>query len=480
MIKKSFIKIICLLIIIGLNWAGLLAVGQTFAYFVDNEDSNANLYQAGVLDFSLSSLADFSPSNLTPCRSVSRDISIVNNGNIFKYTVRATEFSGDLCGNLNLAANLDGVEKYTGSLTTFNHGPVEFSGPEDWNFVVSLNSNDLSLQNKSCQFKFVFEGWQTNLLDSSSGFSDTEEITNTVATGDWLPQVTVIYPNGGEIWYIVPPAHVHDGFGRYKITWEATSPVYNQDELLIDIWFCKESGANCFYQIADNTENDGSYWWTVPYESRFVTHKGRIKIVATDPCSFSGEDMSDADFCPPMLTEAQVLEMLALMTEPPEEPAPEESIEEEVVDEIVEEEPIVEEPIVEGEPTEEEVTTEENQEEGGIIEEINETIDEVINEIVEEIMPDEPADEEISTEETPVIDETAVIEETPVVEETVIEQAPATEEQPMIAPDNTNSNSTPTPESGGDTSGSDDGGSGNSIDGGSGGEMGTIEAPISE
>jgi len=127
-----------------------------------------------------------------------------------------------------------------------------------------------------------------------------------------------------------------------------------------------------------------------------------------------------------MLTEAQVLEMLALMTEPPEEPAPEESIEEEVVDEIVEEEPIIEEPIVEGEPTEEEVTTEENQE-GGIIEEINEIIDEVIDEIVEEIMPDEEIGEEVIEEtEAPVIDETQVIEEAPTDETSTVEEQAVT------------------------------------------------------
>jgi len=49
--KKSIIKIICFLIIIGLSWAGLSAIGRTFAYFNDNENSSENTFQAGTWDF---------------------------------------------------------------------------------------------------------------------------------------------------------------------------------------------------------------------------------------------------------------------------------------------------------------------------------------------------------------------------------------------------------------------------------------------
>jgi hypothetical protein len=59
------------------------------------------------------------------------------------------------------------------------------------------------LQNKSCQFKFVFDGWQTDFATGSNGFTDTEFIMSTIATGDWMPDVTVTYPNGGEVWYMV-------------------------------------------------------------------------------------------------------------------------------------------------------------------------------------------------------------------------------------------------------------------------------------
>ena len=53
MIKKSVSKILVVLILIGLNWTGISAIGQTIAYFNDNENSNNNLFQATMFDFSV-------------------------------------------------------------------------------------------------------------------------------------------------------------------------------------------------------------------------------------------------------------------------------------------------------------------------------------------------------------------------------------------------------------------------------------------
>jgi hypothetical protein len=60
--------------------------------------------------------------------------------------------------------------------------PNIFYGPDEHWFYFSITypSEALELTGKQCQFKFAFNGWQTNLLDSSSGFSDTEEIYSTL------------------------------------------------------------------------------------------------------------------------------------------------------------------------------------------------------------------------------------------------------------------------------------------------------------
>ena len=51
--KRSFLKIVSLFLIIGLNYSGIFAVGKTAAHFNDREASPNNLFNATKLDFSL-------------------------------------------------------------------------------------------------------------------------------------------------------------------------------------------------------------------------------------------------------------------------------------------------------------------------------------------------------------------------------------------------------------------------------------------
>ena len=310
-VKNSILKIIVFSIIIGLNWTGILAVGKTLAYFSDTESSNANITVAA-LDFSVPSnpAPDFSP-DITPVQNSFRTINLENNGNLdFEYEVRVEDVVGDLCGYLTLQDDLTGD---VWLLNDFVSATTTFSEKLSWTFTAQLTNNNESLQNQTCNFNFVFDGWQPELCEPNSGFSDNEEIANVITSGVWSPEVTVIYPNGGEIWYLVPPGYAYPGFGQYELLWEAVSPIYDGLQLAIDIWFCKESGANCFHQIVSGTENDGSYWWTLPYESDFMTDEARIKVVATDPGGLTGEDMSDVDFCPPMLTMDDLADLEELM-----------------------------------------------------------------------------------------------------------------------------------------------------------------------
>ena len=53
------------MLIIGLNWTGLLAIGQTLASFNDTENSVENVLAVGTLNFSLSTTTDDFV-NLTP------------------------------------------------------------------------------------------------------------------------------------------------------------------------------------------------------------------------------------------------------------------------------------------------------------------------------------------------------------------------------------------------------------------------------
>lgn len=237
---KSFIKILSILLIIGLNWTGLSTVGKTFAYFSDTENSNANTYQTGALDFSLrSGQSNFTPLdtalNMNPGDSVARDIYINNlpNSLPLKHSVSYSLIDGDedFCGQLQLKiwynhyfgpvsggyANRDMRLKHNGPLNSLTdltdidfiipHPDDQFDtdssdGTEQWfyyNIVMPAGIDD-SYQGESCHFNFVFKGWQDNVANyGDGGFSDIEEIENTIKAGYWNPPVVLneFLPNAG-------------------------------------------------------------------------------------------------------------------------------------------------------------------------------------------------------------------------------------------------------------------------------------------
>jgi predicted ribosomally synthesized peptide with SipW-like signal peptide len=224
--KKSISKIITLLIVFGFIQAGIFDIGNTNAYFSDTEDSNGNIYQAGTLDLSLrSGQSNFVPleiaNDMGPGDSVARDIYIKKEGSLsFQYDVHSESVS-DNCDlefynllelkvwyNWHNDAGKQMDLKYDGLLKDFelmtdpdlqipNIHPYYtngFYGPnEHWfYFNISYPSKASELTGKQCQFKFVFEGWQTNLSDSSFGFSDNEEIYSTLTDSIFVEEELLI------------------------------------------------------------------------------------------------------------------------------------------------------------------------------------------------------------------------------------------------------------------------------------------------
>jgi len=237
MICNSIIKIISLLLIIGLNWTGILAIGQidqTLAYFNDSEDSQSNSLVISTLDFHLYSDSDFSPL-VTLNQSASRAIDVVNDGSLgFRYTVYASNFSGDMdfCNALQLTANLDsGDPEYTGNLTGFTYNTGEFADPENWQFTAFLPEDAPdALENKTCSFKFIFEGVQ---LGECAGFSDIEEIENTINSGQWI---IIEEMKINKVYYNVDREHGRE----YDNEW---IEVYNPNDFPVDIsgWLIEDN-----------------------------------------------------------------------------------------------------------------------------------------------------------------------------------------------------------------------------------------------
>lgn len=200
---KTAIKVILLLIILGLCWNEFLVVLEISAYYNDSETSSGSRYSAGILDFYLTA-NEWTPakivSEMLPGDTVIREISVINEGNLaFQYIVKTQIVEGsdkDFCDILTLKAQLEGTVIYSNGLKDFNleNSPILISGDrDDWNLRVNL-PKDISheLQGKSCQFKFVFDGWQDNLKEK--GFSDTEEMENILESGFWISYTSEYSP----------------------------------------------------------------------------------------------------------------------------------------------------------------------------------------------------------------------------------------------------------------------------------------------
>jgi len=97
------------------------------------------------------------------------------------------------------------------------------------------------------------------------------------------PEVTVIWPNGGEVLFI---GHT------YTIQWEASD---NVGIVSTDIDYSTDGG-NTWTDVAELEGNPEEYDWTVPGPP---TSEGRIKITCYDFAGNSGWDMSDSNFRPP-------------------------------------------------------------------------------------------------------------------------------------------------------------------------------------
>lgn len=398
LMSKFILKTAALLLIVSLNWTGLLAVGKTFAFFFNTEDSNANTFTAATLDLSLrSGQNNFVPSeiasNMGPGDSVARDIYIGKTSNSsplqHKVSYKFVEGNEDFCNRLQLKIwynhyhgpvsggydNRDMRLKYDDPLTSLaNLTDADFiiphpddlfdtnssDGIEQWFFYqITFPAGGSKIKGQECNFKFVFDGWQTNFPDSSYGFSDQEEIYST----------------------------------------------------LIDSVFIEEES------VTEDEELD----------SEEIIENGAEEITEDNPILNEENTNEETE-----ITEIEELETTGSNSEFDEEAIDEELI---IEKEAVEETPIVEEtPVIEEETPVEEVTTEGNQEQEGVIEGINEIIDEVIEEIVDEIMPDEETGDDVVLEpEVPIIEDALIIEEASA------DETPAVEEQPATVLDNSSS-----------------------------------------
>jgi len=187
-VKRIYLAL-AFLITLGI---GVLGIVATKANFIDMEGLANNLFAMGNLHFDISAPAGFTPQGQCGATQT-RNITIVNQGNPFRYKIKTANVSGALCPYLTLRASLDGVPVCSGSLAGFVCDNQVFPeigpGPaHTWTFLATYGNDAPS--GSACAFDFVYSSWQMTL--SQGGFSDEQTISNVISAGNCGPKTPMI------------------------------------------------------------------------------------------------------------------------------------------------------------------------------------------------------------------------------------------------------------------------------------------------
>lgn len=172
--NKHISKMLCLLLVLGLNWTGLSAIGDTFAYFNDIENSEQNTLAAGTLDFRLTN------------QNIGGFVGMENNGEIFHTSVAIPE-SGSMpmqyfvysnsaspvCSEFKVRVKQNEAEIFNGPLPDFFSATTTFFGT--WKFEFDLPVGVAVTQGNLCQANITFSAWREEIENpEESGFFDIE------------------------------------------------------------------------------------------------------------------------------------------------------------------------------------------------------------------------------------------------------------------------------------------------------------------
>ena len=257
--------------IAGLVVAGLMVAPGALAWFGDDETSADNLFGAAKLDLILLDLSNaviaglvFDEDDFEPDDTKAESLKVKNDGGIdLRYKGLFAKTSGDtaLCDALDVEAQLDGGVVYTGPLSGFIVNPAGTLVPgasHTWDFEISLPDAAATLENKTCEFDWVFMGWQTT-SDGSWGFTDTEEASNQISTGSWTLAQGAVVIN--------------------EVMWMG-SDVNSNDE-----WIELRNTTNAAIDVAkwtiDNAKSSGNTLQIIP-SSKFVPANGFL-LIARSP-----------------------------------------------------------------------------------------------------------------------------------------------------------------------------------------------------
>jgi predicted ribosomally synthesized peptide with SipW-like signal peptide len=201
----SLKKIILTLLIAGMNANGLAAVFGTYAYFSDSQVSTDNAFNAATLDFAAQHSWSFHPystcdpkEEICPGWGLTDTVNLTTAGTLdFQYTISIVNAAETASSTMPLCDYLtvNGVP-----LETFAFAPVLYSANPAVALAFSLTNNNGLLQDQTCNFDYLIQGWQTDgVAGYGQGFFVEKIIGSSITSDPWMVEVPAVESEtGGE------------------------------------------------------------------------------------------------------------------------------------------------------------------------------------------------------------------------------------------------------------------------------------------
>jgi len=164
---------------------GTLNTNRAFAYFSDEATIDGNTFTAGTLEINIDTEDAIDFGLMYPGDNDSTSIGISNTGTLdsqYIFKTIPTDSDNGACDYITVSAT-DSINTYTGTISNFT-SVAENTTDKTWNFDLKVNDNaPASVWGKTCSFKWEYTAWQTDLHDSSLGFTSVKEKIGEIEIG---------------------------------------------------------------------------------------------------------------------------------------------------------------------------------------------------------------------------------------------------------------------------------------------------------
>ena len=151
------------------------------------------------------------------------------------------------------------------------------TGGGDGYSTYSVDISDATPGPGSIDLLITVESEVVGYQDMLPGKAVSAYFTHTSQVAGEGPTITVLSPDGGEVWYV---NSYHD------ITWDSTGDIAN-----VKIEYSKDGFGSDIQPITPSTENDGTFNWKIPNDPSTT-----VRVRISDASLPAINDTSDADF----------------------------------------------------------------------------------------------------------------------------------------------------------------------------------------